>query len=75
MGPIFSYYADANINMSEGQMFYITQHGRNMMQSYATQLNVKERWMIVAYVKQMQEQYKKDNNVAAPAKAEAASKK
>jgi mono/diheme cytochrome c family protein len=65
MGAGFSYFTDANMALTDGQMFYITQYGRNLMQSYATQLNVKERWQVIAYVKQMQANYKAENATVA----------
>ncbi|MFM2223872.1 MAG: hypothetical protein RJA07_74 [Bacteroidota bacterium] len=57
MGPLFSYYTDANLAITEGHMFYITQYGRNSMGSYASQLNPNERWKVIMYIKQMQADY------------------
>lgn len=42
-------------SMPEGQMFYSITYGKNMMGSYASQLNAKERWMVIAYIKAKQE--------------------
>jgi uncharacterized protein YgiM (DUF1202 family) len=42
------------MNMPEGQMFYSIEYGKNMMGSYASQLNRKQRWMIVQYIKAKQ---------------------
>jgi mono/diheme cytochrome c family protein len=39
------------IAMPEGQMFYSVTYGKNMMGSYASQLNRKQRWMVIHYVK------------------------
>jgi mono/diheme cytochrome c family protein len=41
-------------NMPEGQMFYSVTYGKNKMGSYASQLNTKQRWMVVAYIKSKQ---------------------
>jgi mono/diheme cytochrome c family protein len=41
-------------NMPEGQMFYSVTYGKNMMGSYASQLNTKQRWMVIAYIKSKQ---------------------
>ncbi len=57
MSAAFSYFTDANLAFTEGQMFYTTQYGRNMMGSYASQLNPEERWKVIMYIKGMQEKY------------------
>lgn len=35
----------------DGQLFYTITYGRNKMGSYASQLNIKQRWMVVHYLK------------------------
>jgi mono/diheme cytochrome c family protein len=50
--------------MPEGQMFYSATYGKNKMGSYASQLNTKQRWMVIAYIKSKQAAGK---NAAAPA--------
>lgn len=40
--------------MPEGQMYYSTTYGKNLMGSYASQLQAKERWMVIAYIKSKQ---------------------
>jgi hypothetical protein len=35
-------------------MFYSVTYGKNLMGSYASQLNTKQRWMVIAYVKSKQ---------------------
>jgi hypothetical protein len=40
--------------MPEGQMFYSVTYGKNLMGAYAAQLNRKQRWMIMKYVKNKQ---------------------
>ena len=51
-------------NMPEGQMFYSVAYGKNLMGSYASQLDAKQRWMIIAYIKSKQT---KAQPTAAPA--------
>jgi mono/diheme cytochrome c family protein len=51
-------------NMPEGQMFYSVTYGKNLMGSYASQLDRKQRWMVIAYIKS-----KQSKTVAAPASA------
>lgn len=38
--------------MPDGQMFYSVAYGKNLMGSYASQLSRKQRWMIIAYIKE-----------------------
>ena len=38
-------------SMPEGQMFYSVTYGKNLMGSYASQLNRTERWMVIHYIK------------------------
>jgi len=40
--------------MPAGQMFYSVTYGKNLMGSYASQLNRKQRWQVIAYIKQKQ---------------------
>jgi len=40
--------------MAEGTMFYSITYGKNMMGSYASQVNPVQRWMIVSYIKSKQ---------------------
>lgn len=42
------------LKMSVGQMYYAIKFGKNMMGSYASALDVKQRWQIIAYIKQVQ---------------------
>lgn len=42
------------LNMPAGQMFYSVTYGKGMMGSYASQLNRKQRWEIIYYIKQKQ---------------------
>jgi mono/diheme cytochrome c family protein len=37
--------------ISDGQMFYVITYGKNMMGSYASQLNSTQRWQVIAYIK------------------------
>lgn len=42
------------LNMSVGQMYAAIKFGKNMMGSYASQLDIKQRWQVIAYIKKMQ---------------------
>lgn len=41
--------------MPAGQMYYSTTYGKNLMGSYASQLESKQRWMVIAYIKSKQQ--------------------
>ena len=38
-------------NQGDGQIYYTIVYGKNKMGSYASQLNDKQRWMVVHYIK------------------------
>ena len=42
------------LHMPVGQMFAAAKYGKNMMGSYAAQLDAKQRWMVIAYIKKVQ---------------------
>lgn len=46
------------LNMPEGQMFYSATYGKNLMGSYASQLDTKQRWMVIHYIKMKQAEAK-----------------
>jgi mono/diheme cytochrome c family protein len=40
--------------MSEGRIYHGIVYGKNAMGSYASQLDTKQRWQVVAYIKKIQ---------------------
>lgn len=46
--------ADDMKAMTEGTMFHSVTYGKNLMGSYASQLNTKQRWEVIAYIKMKQ---------------------
>ena len=42
------------LHMPVGQMYAAIKYGKNMMGSYASQLDIKQRWMVIAYIKKVQ---------------------
>lgn len=40
--------------MSIGTMYAAIKYGKNLMGSYASQLNVKQRWQVIAYIRKVQ---------------------
>lgn len=63
-------------HMPVGQMYAAVKYGKNMMGSYASQLDQKQRWMVVAYIKKVQSENGGDaftfGTTAMPAKADSA---
>ena len=55
--PPPSYFSDQILALPIGQMFFVVHYGRNMMGSYATQLNQQQVWKVLSYVKSMQKTY------------------
>ncbi|MDB5193942.1 MAG: hypothetical protein JWQ96_3505 [Segetibacter sp.] len=46
---------DPNIEaLPEGTIFHVQTYGKNLMGSYASQLNRKQRWMVAQYIKSKQ---------------------
>ena len=54
VGGIANLKLDQYIKEPEGQMFHVVTYGKGNMGSYAAQLDRKERWMVVQYVKSEQ---------------------
>jgi hypothetical protein len=42
------------LTMSAGRMYHAVVYGKNMMGSYAAQLDVHQRWAVIAYIKKVQ---------------------
>ena len=48
-------FMDADMkNMAEGTMFHSVTYGKGQMGSYASQLSITQRWMVIAYIKSKQ---------------------
>lgn len=60
--------------MPDGQMFYSITYGKNLMGSYASQLNTTQRWMVVAYIKALQTKTVPTSDNVSPNPADAAKK-
>jgi mono/diheme cytochrome c family protein len=42
------------VEMTDGELFYVITHGRNLMQPYGANITVADRWAIVAYLRALQ---------------------
>ncbi len=53
--PPPSYLTEPLLSLPEGQRYHTLMYGKNMMGSYASQLNHRERWLVLTYVKSLQD--------------------
>lgn len=42
------------VQMTDGELFHVISNGRNLMQGYAGQVDVQDRWAITAYLRALQ---------------------
>jgi len=54
IGAIANLTLDLYKTMTDGTMFHSVTYGKNNMGSYASQLNRKQRWMVIKYVRTLQ---------------------
>lgn len=52
--PAPTYHRDASRNMPDGEFYAAITNGVRSMPSYATQIEVEDRWAIVAYIRALQ---------------------
>ncbi|MFN4880794.1 MAG: c-type cytochrome [Bacteroidota bacterium] len=55
--PPPSYYSENLLALPEGKMFHSVHYGRNLMGSYASQLDQNQIWMVISYIRSMQTHY------------------
>ena len=54
--PPPSLLAEHAVRMKDGQMFHVLNFGQGNMASYASQLSREDRWKVILYVRDLQEQ-------------------
>ncbi len=54
IGGIANLTLDNYVKMADGTMFHSITYGKNLMGSYASQLDRKQRWMLVKYIRTLQ---------------------
>ncbi len=54
IGGIANLTLDSYIKMADGTMFHSITYGKNNMGSYASQIDRKQRWMIIKYIRTLQ---------------------
>ena len=55
--PPPSYFRDDILALPEGKRYHSIMFGKGMMGSYASQINHKERWLVLSYVESMQKDF------------------
>ena len=63
--PPPNYFTDPLLHLSEGKMFFTVHYGKNLMGSYATQLDQVQIWKVIAYIKSLQADYIKSQTATA----------
>ena len=71
--PPPSYTSNNLKNLPEGKMFHTITYGKGMMGSHASQVDKKDRWLVIQYVKYLQNGGKMTADVAEVAEVEEAS--
>lgn len=54
IGGIANLTLDNYVKMTDGTMFHSITYGKNNMGSYASQLDRKQRWMVIMYIRTLQ---------------------
>jgi len=54
MGVVANLHDKRIVEMADGELFFVMSNGRGLMQSYASQVDVQDRWAIVAYLRALQ---------------------
>jgi len=54
IGGVANFTLDAYVKMADGTMFHSINYGKNNMGSYASQLDRKQRWQLVHYIRTLQ---------------------
>lgn len=55
-GNVPSYSSEALRNLPAGKMFHTLTYGKGIMGSYASQISPKQRWEVICYIQQFQNQ-------------------
>ncbi len=54
IGGVANLTLDSYVKMADGTMFHSITYGKNNMGSYASQVDRKQRWMIIKYIRTLQ---------------------
>jgi mono/diheme cytochrome c family protein len=64
-----SYFTEALMTKPQGQRYHTLMYGKGMMGSYASQLDHRERWLVLGYVQSLQDANKPTGTTTAAAAA------
>jgi mono/diheme cytochrome c family protein len=54
MGVVASLHDPRIVKLTDGELFSVVSHGKNLMQGYAANVDVPDRWAIIAYLRALQ---------------------
>jgi len=54
MGVVANLHDPRIVQMTDGEIFFVITHGRNLMGPYESQVTPEDRWAIIAYVRALQ---------------------
>jgi len=75
IGAIANLTTPAYVAMADGTMYYSINYGKNNMGSYASQLDRKQRWQLVQYIRTLQPKPETTTATAASAPADSTAAK
>ena len=55
-----SLFLQNSMQMPDGRMFHVITYGQNNMPGYATQIDRSDRWITIAYIRDLQQQSQQD---------------
>ena len=70
VGGIVDLTGPQYVALADGTIFHVMTYGKNNMGSYASQLDRKQRWMIVQYIRSLETKTPATTTSATPAKAD-----
>lgn len=56
-----SFFSEILLNLPEGKKYHTLMYGKGLMGSYASQIGNKDRWLVLEYVKSLQDEYRANN--------------
>lgn len=65
VGGIANLMQETYLKKPEGQMFHVVTYGKGNMGSYASQLDRRQRWMVIQYIKSVQAKASKGSSTPA----------
>jgi len=75
VGGIANLKLDQYVKQPVGQMYHVVTYGKGNMGSYASQLEKKQRWMVIQYVKSEQQKGSSGNTTGTETTADSTAKK